>query len=74
MARTKRHAREHTPGDADHIAQAVEHLRISLASLKAAGAWKTANKVRSALKSADGAFRNSLRLVARVGSKPAGTV
>lgn len=47
------------PGDVSEIKTAIHALKQARASLKRAGATRAAAKVRSALKSAEGALRHA---------------
>jgi len=57
--------RQYHEGDAQHVRDALTHLRLALYWLKLAGARKTAARVRLAISSAKGAVRNSEQLRAK---------
>lgn len=59
MSRPKR---GYKPGDEVSIRWAIQDLKAVLSHLKGAGAKRTADKVRRAIKSAGGAERYVLRL------------
>lgn len=54
--------RPYLPGDISHVDAAISALRIARYHLKSVGARRSVAKVRSALKSAEGARRHVSRI------------